>query len=352
MGWFRIHADNSFQKGIRKIVKMNYYEFLNHIKKGKFLSAYLLCGSEDYLLEDSLKRLIDAVVEPNTRDFNFDLFYGNDVDGGKIIDAANAYPMMAESRVVVVKDLHKLAITSLEMLSKYVEKPAQSTKLILIADKLDGRNKFISKIKTNSCYVEFKTLYDRQIPNWIQGHLKEKSYDISQEALMLLQSRVSNNLRDIANELEKVVLNLNGKKKIELEDVQKVVGLSRNYSVFDLNDAIGYKDLHKALLILNQMLESGESPTGIIAMIARHFISLIKIKGAVTQKKSMNEMTALVGIPSFFINKTKEMAKNYTIVQMQQIFASLLDTDLILKTSQLPSPIALQSLLIQIIKNE
>ncbi|MFQ5751907.1 MAG: DNA polymerase III subunit delta, partial [bacterium] len=163
--------------------------------------------------------------------------------------------------------------------------------------------------------------------------------------------RVGNNLRVIVNELDKIILNLTGKKKIEVKDVQKVVGLTRKFSVFDLNDAIGYKDLEKALVILNHMLESGESPTGILAMIARHFINLNKLKGVVTQNKSKDEMSTLTGIPPFFIQKSLEMATNYSAAQLQHIFESLLEKDLILKTSQQPPAIALQSLLIQIIQN-
>ncbi|MFQ5770188.1 MAG: DNA polymerase III subunit delta, partial [bacterium] len=281
---------------------MNYYEFINHIKKRKFFNTYFLCGKEDFLLEDALKRLIAALVEPSTREFNFDVFYGNEVDGGKIIDTANAYPMLANSRTVVVKDVDKLSVTSLEALSKYIEKPTPSTQLILISDKIDFRNKVYAKIKANTCYVEFKPLYERQIPPWIRGRLEEMGFEISQEAALLIQSRVGNNLRVIVNELEKIILNLTGKKKIEVKDVQKVVGLTRKFSVFDLNDAIGYKDLEKALVILNHMLESGESPTGILAMIARHFINLNKLKGVVTQNKSKDEMSTLTGIPPFFIH--------------------------------------------------
>ncbi|MFQ5823151.1 MAG: DNA polymerase III subunit delta [bacterium] len=331
---------------------MNYFEFLVHIKKKAFSPVYFLFGKEDYFIEDALNRLIDALCDLATRDFNLDIFYGNEVDGGKILDAATSYPMLSNNRVVVVKDVHKLSTTSLELIIRYLKKPASSTTLILVSIKSVSQNKQLSKIKSKSCWVECKPLYDRQIPTWLRSHLKDKGLEISEEAIFLLQVRVGNNLRAIVNELDKIILNLNGKKRIDGTDVQNVVGLSRIYSVFDLTNAIGYKDLNKSLTILNQLLKCGEKPTGILAMITRHFVNLSKIKGAIDQKKSQDEITALTGIPPYFIGKNKEMAEKFSGSQFNRIFEYLLKTDLILKTSRQNPKIALETLLICIIKNK
>ncbi len=259
--------------------------------------------------------------------------------------------MLSDSRLVVVKDFQKLPSAGLDLLAKYLEKPVASTKLVLTSPKIDLRNKTFSKIKSKSTYIEFKPLYDNEIPTWIQNYLKGKNLQISHEAGILIHARVGNNLRALVNELDKIILNLEGQSKIEEADVQKVVGVSRNFSVFNLNDAIGNRDLNKSLTILNLMIENGESPTGIVAMITRHFVNLLKVKGAVTQKKSQNEITALTGIPPFFVRKSREMANNYSSQQFHDIFESLLQADFILKTSQQSPQIALQTLLIKIIND-
>lgn len=329
---------------------MNYSEFKAHLKRGELKPAYLFVGTEDFLIEDCIKAITGLVVEPDTREFNLDILHGTDTDGGKIVDVANAYPMLAESRLLIVKELHKLSSSSLDLVAKYLEKPAPSTKMVLTSPKADFRTKAFSKIKSHTTFVEFKPLYDSDIPKWIQAYLNKRNLKIAHEASMLIHARVGNNLRALASELDKIILNLGDKKQIEEEDVQKVVGLSRSFSVFNLNDAIGYKDLSKGLFILNQMLESGESPTGIIAMITRHFVNLMKVSGAMAQQKSDGEISRLSGIPHFFIRKSKEMARNYPMARYSQIFQRLLNTDLILKTSQQPSAIALQKLLIKIIR--
>jgi DNA polymerase-3 subunit delta len=330
---------------------MNYLEFLQHLKSKKFYPSYFLCGTEEFLIEDAMNRLIAEIVDPGTRDFNFDVFYGDQTDGGKIIETANAYPMLSQFRMVVVKDALKLPPISLEALAKYLERPSATTKLVLLNTKLDSRNKILAKIKSITCFVDIKPLYDRQIPQWIRSYLQEKGCDIEPEAALLLLALVGNSLRAISNELEKIMINLNGKKRISAEDVQKFVALSRNFSVFDLTDAIGYKDLGRALGMLNQMLESGESATGILAMIARHFVNLMKLKSAQSQKKSQEEIAALTGIPPYFLEKSLKMAEKYSLPQIKRTFERLLETDLALKTSQQPEQIALQTLLVQVINH-
>jgi DNA polymerase-3 subunit delta len=330
---------------------MTYAELNKAIDEKALSNTYFLYGAESFLIEETVTKLVKAIVDPATKDFNFDVFYGGEAETGKIIDAANAYPMMAESRMVVVKDLHKLPPSGLEFLGKYLEKPAPTTKLVLVSTKVDGRGKAISEIKAKTSSVEFKPLYDRQIPGWIRQYLREKGYKINDDAVMLVHDRVGNNLRTIVNELEKTILNLDESTTIAVEDVQRIVGVSKNFSLFDLNDALGERDLHKSLAMLRQMLESGESATGILARIARSFANLVKVKGAAAQGKSTNDMAAATGIPTFFIKKTLKMASNYDRRELQRVFELLLEADLSLKTSQQPTLIALQGLLVRIVNS-
>jgi DNA polymerase-3 subunit delta len=329
---------------------MNYQEFVNHLNKKDLHHTYFLCGAEDYLIEDALKRLVEKIVEPATRDFNFDMFWGNEADGGKIVDIASAYPMMSQYRMVVVKDALKLSTTGLDALCRYLEKPSPTTKIVLTTPKADGRSKVVEKIKSKSCFVEFKPLYERQVPQWIRDYLQQKGYAIEQEAAVLLASLVGTNLRAIVNELEKIIINLSG-KKISAADVRAFANFSKNLSVFDLTDAIGSKDLSRALMILNLMLQTGESPTGILAMLSRHFVSLLKLKDAMTQRKSQGEMASLAGIPPFFVEKSIKMAEKYSLSEFPQIFERMLETDLALKSSQLSDSVAMQTLIIQITRN-
>ncbi len=327
---------------------MTYLEFIKKLEKGDLHPAYVFAGTEQYLVDDCLKRLSEKVVEPSTREFNYDVFYASQIDAGRIIDAACAYPMLADARMVVVKELHKLSPSGLTAIGQYLEKPSATTRLVLITEKFSAKNKAYKQIKDKSCFVELKPLYDNQIPDWIKNLLKRQGYEISYNACLLIQAHVGNSLLNIANEIEKIKLNVES-KKIDESDVQRVVGLSKKFSVFDLNDALGNRQVEKSLSILNKMLDSGESPTAILAMVTRHFMNLLKVKGAVAQNKSPNEITALTGIPPFFIKKTKAMASQYPAEQFSTVFSCLLEADLNLKTSQQPPKIALQTTLLKIL---
>ncbi len=326
---------------------MTYKALLTQLKQKKVAPVYLLCGEEDYLLQMALHHLIEATVEPATREFNLDVFYGKEVDGGKVLDIANAYPMMAETRVVVVKQVFEMSVSDLEAIAKYLDRPAPSTVLVLTSDRMDARKKAVAQIKAKSCFVEFKPLYEREVRSWIREQVRERGFRISEDAALLIQSRVGNSLRQIVNELEKIILNLNGQKEITTEDVTRSVGLSRSFSIFDLTDAVGRKDAKQALTILGRILESGESPTTVLAMLTRFFINLVKLQEGAKQRLSDKELVALTGIPSFFLDKTRRMAANFSPSQLEQMFEKLQETDLILKTSQQPAKVALQSLLIQ-----
>ena len=351
MGWFCGNFENCFRKGVPEKPKMNYSEFISLLEKKGLPNSVFFCGSEDFLIEDCLQR-ITHTVDPATRDFNFDVYYGSQVDGGKIVDTASAYPMLAESRLVIVKEVNKLSGAGLEALAKYLERQSSTTRLVLIAEKITARNKSWAKIKSNTCFVEFKQLYDNQVMSWMEQYLRGRGYEITSDASILVHSRVGNNLRAIANELNKILLNLNGEKRIAAEDVQGVVGLSRTFSVFHLTDAIGNREIENALQIMSKMLDSGESHTGMLAMITRHFVSLLVIKGAVRQKKSDNEIAALAGIAPYFVKKNKTMAAKYSFRLFENVFVCLLETDLKLKTSQQPPKIALQTMLVQILQQD
>jgi DNA polymerase-3 subunit delta len=267
---------------------------------------------------------------------------------GRILDTANSYPMLADYRTIVIKEAHKLSSANVDALARYLSKPSATTKMMLVAEKIDGRIRGWIAIKKAAVHVEIKPLYDNQVAGWVQSFLKKKGCSISYEACLLLHAHVGNEMRALANEIEKLILNKGEDKEIDENDVQANVGLSRKFSVFNLNDSIGKRDLQGSLAILNQMLSSGESPNGILAMITRHFSNLLKVKGATAQRMSQKEITAMTGIPPYFIQKTKEMANNYPAKEYPGIFERLLETDLTLKTSRMSPDIALQTMLIDI----
>ncbi len=330
---------------------MDYTQFFKDLKANKISPVYLFWGEENYLLEDAIKALTEKLVERETADFNLDVFYGSEVDGAKILQAATSFPIMAENRMVIVKELDRLKAQSLQLLSSYAKRPLKTTCLVLSASELNFRLKPFQELKKSALEVEFKPLYDNQVIAWLKHYVSGKKYSITEEAITLIQENVGNSLRDLVNELDKIFLNSGERKQIEGNDVRHVVGLSRDFSIFELLNLIGERQLKTALVTLSRILELGESPIKIITMLTRHFGILLKIKHGQRTGTPQNQLASLAGVAPFFINDYQKQAKNFSQEQVQKAFHSLMKADTALKSSSQKPFVILELLIYNLIKN-
>jgi DNA polymerase III subunit delta len=244
-----------------------------------------------------------------------------------------SYPMMAERRTVIVKNMHMLSPASFTMLAKYVENPAPTTCLILAAQKLDFRKSSLAKIKSKSKFIEAKPLYDNQVPEWIRSYASEQQLKIADDAIRLLHASTGSSLRRISTEIEKIKLNLLNKNTIEITDVERVVGISREYNVFELCDAVGSKKTAKSLNILSGMLQLGEVPSGLLAMLNRHFTIIAKLKELKKQNFRREQIAKELRINPFFVDNYARQAGQFNSSQISKVFDILLDADFQIKTS-------------------
>ena len=329
---------------------MDYFEFEKSIKSGKFAPVFLFIGEEDYLREEAVRLIISRGIDPETTDFNLDILYGNETDGTKILQIASSYPFMGERRLVIVKDLQRMKPGCIETINRYIKKPSPTTCLVLTATSLNFRLKHNKALKQLATIVEFKPLYDRNIPGWLKKYLKRKHYEITDEAIRILHENVGNSLRFLVNELEKVFLNIENRKQITADDIRHVVGLSRGFSVFELSDFIGKKDIKSALLTTSRMLELGESPIGILTMLTRYFGILLKVKHCKNAGLPPSQMASVAGVPPYFLKDYLAQAGNFPTKQIQKSFHLLLQTDIDLKTSAQKPQLLFELLMYNLIK--
>ncbi|MBN1349891.1 DNA polymerase III subunit delta [candidate division KSB1 bacterium] len=324
---------------------MTYIELFQSIQSGKLEQAYFLWGEEDFLIDEAIKQIIAGIVDQATSDFNLDVLYGSETTGSRIVEIASSFPMIADKRCVVVKELHRLKAADMKALSQYLKKPSARTCLVLTAPKLKlnlSQNKAIQK---NAVCVEFKALYDNHIAPWIKRYLKKHGLEISDEAVRILHENVGNSLRELSNELEKVILNQNGRKLVEANDIRNVVGLSRGYSIFELSNAIGMKQFGRSIKIVKRMLESGESPIAIITMIMRHFSILTKVKHGRQLNWAQGKLAKEAGVSPYFLKDYITQSDHFDSEQLQRSFHFLLDADVNLKTSYQSAPMIMELLI-------
>lgn len=336
--------------------------FSTSVRHDKIDPIYFLFGEEDLLIEESLDMLVEKTVDASTRSFNFDTLFGSETTYPDLVERANAYPLMADRRVVVVKEVDRLISMrgkpdATSPFMRYLESPAPTTVLVMTAATGDFMTKGKPKAPYNTIIehassVQFKKIYDRELPSWTSDRIKVKGKEITPEAVELFVGYSGSSLRVINNEIEKLFTFVEDRKRITAEDVRSVVGTSKLYNVFELQKAIGAKNLELSVEISERMLRAGEPEQLILTMLSRYFTILWRLVELRSTSKNQNEMARGVGISPFFLNEYLAALGRYPLTHLQNAFEALLHADVTLKTSNTPVATVMQMMLVSIIRGE
>lgn len=310
-------------------------DLLLELQQGRFLPLYLFHGEEDLLIEEGIDAIIKHAIDPETRGFSLDVLYGNDIDAKDVVAIASAFPMMGERRVVIVKDADKVITTEQkrEILGRYLDQPSPSTVLVFVAEKPDFRLNVYKAFRTHGAVVACQPLYDNRVPEWILERMKRLDRSIARDAAGLLQAHVGSSLRDLRNEMEKLVIYVGDRKTIGLDDVSAVVGLSKNFTVFELQKSIGQGDLRRSIEVLSHMLDAGAVPSVIVANLTRYFQKLWLLPSLRRQARGDAEVAGALGINSFFLKEYESALKAHPVHRVEEAFIFLQEADEALKTS-------------------
>ena len=230
---------------------MNAEKILTDLRKKVFKPVYWLEGDEEYFIDQVISFAEHNILSPEEASFNQTVFYGRDAAWADVVNAAMRYPMFAEKQVVILKEAQSMR--DLEKLESYISKPLDSTILFIAYKnkKVDGRTKLAKLLKEKAVFFTTKKLYDNELPEWTQALVRSKGFTITNKALFLLIDHIGNDLNRLNNEVDKLVLNLSDRKNITEDEVENYVGISKEFNVFELQQAIAQKDLYKAIRIIN-----------------------------------------------------------------------------------------------------
>jgi len=300
-------------------------KILSSWKKKNFKPVYWLEGEEEFYIDKLIDYAEHNILPESEAAFNLTVFYGKDADWAALINACRRYPMFAERQVVILKEAQQMR--DIDKLEAYIENPLSSTVLVVSykEKKVDGRSKLAKLLKDKDKAEVFTTkkMYDNQLPEWINELVENKGFSISQKAVMLLAEHIGNDLSRINNEVEKVLVNLAERKSINEDDIEKYVGVSKEYNVFELQDALTKKNLSKAIRII-QYFESNPkaAPIQLILPALYNFFS----KTYMLFGQSSNDekaMAAAIGVNPFFIKDYKAAANNYKYEGVESILLLL-----------------------------
>ncbi len=326
-----------------------YSETIKRIKKGEFDPCYFFHGEETFLADELSDLIIQKTFNAPKDDFNLHIFYGKDASVNDILQASMSFPMLADRKIVILREADQLK--QIDAFEDYLKKPTTTTSLIFICAKPDLRKKLWKNLKDFATTVEFKPLAEQHLAEWMISYLAERNKKLNDQALMLLNARLDTSLREINSQLDKLCTFVGDRESITEEDVESVVGISRQYNVFELCNAIGQKNLPQTLHIYQQMMHSGGEPVYMIVMIHRHFISLLGLKELITSGQSpQSAISTMMKEYKFFLRSDiLPQVKNYTLKEIQFSFNALIEADTQLKSSGMKNDLIMTTLFYKLI---
>lgn len=244
---------------------MSAEKIISDWKKKSFRSLYWLEGEEDYYIDMVMDYAEHHILSEADAGFNLTVFYGKDAEWAAVVNACRRYPMFAERQVVMLKEAQQMK--DIEKLESYFENPLHST-IFLVGYKgktLDKRTKLYKLLKSSAEVFNSEKIKDYKLTEWIAELVRSKGYTISSKAVILLDEHIGNDLNRIVNEIEKLALNLKGGKEITEDDIERYIGISKEYNVFELQSAIAKKDLARAITIIRYF--EGNPKAGPIQMV-------------------------------------------------------------------------------------
>lgn len=306
-------------------------QIINDVKNGNFVPVYLLMGTEPYYPDLVCDEIIKYALTDSERDFNQTVFYGLDTDAGTVASECRSYPMMAERRLVVVKEAQSMK--TLEDLATYASDPMESTVLVILMHgaSADKRRALYKNVQKKGVVLVSDALRDYEMPQWITSFYKSRGLDIEPAAAALLAEYAGTDMSRIMLETEKMQKNLpDGTVRVNAADIEKNVGISRQFSIFELTKALSYMKAEKALKIAAYI---GNGPKFMLllatAPLYTHFYRILKYEAALLKNPAMSkaDRAKLLGVNPYFMEEYDVAARNYPIRRCMKVISLLEEYD-------------------------
>ena len=302
-----------------------YEEIARELKNRIYKPVYYLMGEESYYIDRISEYIAQTVLYENEKEFNLTIVYGADTDIATVINAAKRYPMMSKYQVVIVKEAQN--IKNIEELAYYLQKPLDSTILVLCHKHgtLDRRKKLAAEIEKVGVLFESKKIKDAQLPGFISSYLKRRSVEIEPKASEMMAEFVGADLSRMAGELEKLIITLpREQKRITPEQIERNIGISKDYNNFELRNALVAKDVFKANQIIKYFEENPKTnPLQMTLSVLFNFFSNLML-AYYAPDKSEQGIANQLGLKSPWQSKDYMAAmRKYSGVKVMQIIGEI-----------------------------
>lgn len=307
---------------------MTFEEIISNLQKKIYHPIYFLMGEETYFIDKISDFIAENVLTDAEKGFNQSVLYGKDLEPNTIISNARRFPMMANYQVIIVREAQN--IKKIEELETYARNPLNSTILVINYKykTLDKRKTFPKLLDQKGVLFESKKIYDNQLPTWISTYLKNQQYTILPQAAAMISEFLGADLSKVANELDKLIISLPVGTQITPDHIEKNIGISKEFNVYELQNALGDRDLLKANRIINYF---GANPSSnpvpvVISSLFSYFSKILNYH--FLEDKSQNNVASVLQVHPFFVKTYVTAAKNYNIKKLVEIISILREFDM------------------------
>jgi DNA polymerase-3 subunit delta len=303
---------------------MKFTEIIASIQKKSFAPIYFLQGDEPFFIDLIAESIEKNALEEHEKDFNQTILYGKDTNPDEIVSIAKKYPMMAERQVVIVKEAQNLSRT-IEKLLPYIENPVNTTVLVFCYKYNSLRsNSKLYKALVKWVVFESEKIKDYQLPQWIEKQAKEMELNVAPKEAILLSDFLGNDLSKIVLELEKLKILLKDSKNITSEIIEKNIGISKEYNMFELGNALSSKDYKKLSVIANYASSNSKTfpMVLVVSYLYGYFSKIMKLHFS-KNKQNDAELAKELKLHPFVVKEYKKAAANYPPKTISRIIGEL-----------------------------
>lgn len=312
---------------------MDHLRILRDIESGNVAPVYSLMGEEPFFIDLITDALEHQLLDEAEKAFNLTVTYGRDATMDRVISAAKAYPMMGDRQVIVVREAQAMddwkKADRLQPLEQYLEQPQPSTVLVFAykGKKIDSRLKAGKKLKQTGEWFVSDALKDHKIPGWIRDYVTGRGFSIGDKASMLLHEFLGASLSKLANELDKLMIVVPDGSEITEDHIEHNIGISKDYNIFELQRAIGTKDVVKVNRIVNYFIANPKAyPVQMVLPFLYSYFAKLLTYSNLSDKSSGNVASKLK-VPPFVVGEYEKAGRLYSLGKLARILGYLRDMD-------------------------
>ncbi|BBI34767.1 DNA polymerase III subunit delta [Cohnella abietis] len=327
------------------------------IKQGSISPIYVCYGTESYLMNEFIERLLEQVVEPDHREMAIVRFDTGETSLDVIIEEAETLPFLVPSKVILVRDSVLFASGKEssriehhpERLLTYMGQPSETTILIFLVghEKLDERKKLVKTAKTNDSIIAFTPLQSEELLQWLNKRASNQGRTMGSSAAEELLRRVGTDLHALAAEADKLCLHAGQGGTVTAQSVQELVPMATEQNVFKLTEELAALRTAAAITLYYDLLKQREEPIKLMALLVRQFRNMLYVKELGSQGYTPQQMATQIGLHPYAVKITAEQARKFSQERLATMLSDLADLDYAMKTGRIEKTIGLELFLLK-----